>query len=750
MRWWRIGMALAVGAMALLWWNAARAVNLCTLTGNLTLIDGQAGANAQVFFNTLSTQSFGGTVIPPSSFSVFTDSQGNLPPGVTVPQGAIVQVTVGTSQPVQIQIPLAATADLATLILANNDPPSVVSALAVGAGGDYGLTVTNPSTGAIGTAVLQPGKVTSIQGSGFSAAAPGDAQVPIFSSSASQWQPESISGDATITNGGTLSVNGIAAGGNIIGNTSGGPFSVSNYNVNDVFNPRQYGAKLDTRRVDDMSVTNGSTAVSSNSANFTPADVGKLIVIWTASGGGARTFTGTITAVAAPTAVLSAPYGGASQSNATSFIGTDDGAAINAAIGAVPAHSTGAVVDPGLPIMTSQTISTQGRSVEFACQAMAPQVTSNSPSGCVIIWAGGNAPVIQVIASVGSRIHDWAILGSDQAATQPTYCVDLLNSNSSFAGTNSWNHVYNIQCGAVSRMPGDVGGKALVGVGIGADPAINQNDDRNMVDNFRIRHANYGIQIANNQAVEWTIHDITCDRVGVCFDDHIGGNAGYNLNQIESLSSTLSFWIGRGNNISVRDYTNADNTAPEIAVPWLASTAFPRDFVVTDSNGNFEQVTAPGTSGNSAPTWATQTTNWAISAISRSAGVVTVTTAATHDFRVGQTVAITGVADSSFNGTFTVASVSATQFTYAAKCGGCEQQRRHRLARNGRQHGDLDQHRNYRHIDVRPVWRGQYEEARCRRSTAFITPRPSSLTTVILWPVRTPISPSSAKTSGWH
>jgi hypothetical protein len=635
-------------------------VSLCTLTGNLTLIDGQAGANAQVFFNTVATQSFGGTVIPPSSFSVFTDAQGNLPPGVVLPQGAIVQVTIGTGQPVQIQIPLAATADLATLILANNDPPSVVSALAVGTGGDYGLTVTNPSTGAIGTSVLQPGKVTAIQGTGFSAVAPTDAQVPIFSSGGNQWQPESIVGDATLSDNGALSVNGIASGGNITGNPTGGPFSISNYNVNNVFNPQQYGAKLDARRIQDLSVTNGSTAVSSNAARFSPADVGKLIVIWTP---GLRSFTGTITAVAAPTAVLSAPYGGTSQTNATAMIGSDDGAAVNAAIAAVPDHSSGAVLDPGLPIMTTQTISTQGRSVEFACQGMGGQVTT-SAGGCVIVWAGGNAPVIQVVGSTGARVHDWAILGSDQAASQPTACVDMLNNSVTVTGTNSWNHIYNIQCGAVGRMPGQGSGHAMVGVGIVANPAVIANDDRNMVDNFRVRFANYGIQILQNQAVEWTIHDITCDTVGVCFDDHMGGNNSYNLNQIESLDSTLSFWLGRGNVVSVRDYSNADNNALTVAPPWLASTILPRDFVVTDSNGNFEQVTTSGTSGGSAPAWAGQTTHWAISSISRSASVVTVTTTAPHDFQVGQTIGITGVADASFNGTFTVASVSATQFTY--------------------------------------------------------------------------------------
>jgi|GEM_PF-600852 len=52
-------------------------------------------------------------------------------------------------------------------------------------------------------------------------------------------------------------------------------------------------------------------------------------------------------------------------------------------------------------------------------------------------------------------------------------------------------------------------------------------------------------------------------------------------------------------------------------------------------------------------------------AVRTSSNVVTITTTAAHGFAVGQTVTIAGVSDSSFNGTFTIASVpSSTMFTY--------------------------------------------------------------------------------------
>jgi hypothetical protein len=670
-RWWRKAAegAAAVVLMAL-WLSGAGAVNLCTLTGNLTLIDGQAGANAQVFFNTVSTQSYGGTVVPPSSFSVFTDANGDLPPGVTLPQGAIVQVTIGSSQPVQIQIPLAASADLATLILANNDPPSVVSSLTIGAGGDYGLTVTNPGTGAIGSAVLQPGKVASIQGFGFSGTAPADAQLPIFNSGAQEWQPHSVSGDATLDDGGALAINGIGAGGNITGKSSGGPFSISNYNVNNEFNPMQYGAQLDARRVGDMAVTNGSTAVSSIGANFTPADVGKLIVIWTAGSGinSVRTFTGTITAVAAPTAVLSAPYAGPSQTNATAFIGTDDGAAINAALNAVPVNNSGVVKVPGRTIMTTTTLEINGRSLEFAGQGMGANLGTGGTAGTLIVWAGGNEPVIKITDAYGARVHDFAIMGSDQPATMPSACVDLLNNASgSFTGhPNSFNRVYNIYCGDLGNMglPGAGNQNATVTAGIFADVAGTQND-RNIIDNVEIKHAIYGIQFGQTQALEWEITRFHCNRVGICVDDHVGSTL-VSFSALEDLQCGLTYFLGNAGNVVSRNFFNETDGPTTIAPPWIANFLYPRNFVIKDPNGNFQIAgIGSGVSGGSMPAFATQATKFAISAVARTSNVVTVTTTATHDFTVGQLVGIVNVADASFNGAFTITAVPAgNQFQY--------------------------------------------------------------------------------------
>ncbi len=127
-----------IGVMASL--SGCAEAALCTITGNLTLINGNAGAGSSVQFATPQgpPQNAQGTIIPFSSFSVVADANGNLPAGVTLPYSAVAQVQIcalqnGTflcGQPFNIQVPDQTTADISTLYLAQADPPSLCTAIA--------------------------------------------------------------------------------------------------------------------------------------------------------------------------------------------------------------------------------------------------------------------------------------------------------------------------------------------------------------------------------------------------------------------------------------------------------------------------------------------------------------------------------------------------------------------------------------------------------------------------------------------
>jgi concanavalin A-like lectin/glucanase superfamily protein len=132
------------------------------LTGNLNVLSGGNSAGQRVYFKYDQAQNTGGSIIGGgAAFSVVTDSNGNLPttggclPTGTQacpPAGAFMYVNIGTGPATKIQIPLnMTTVDLSTLILANTDPPSLVSSIASGNGN---CTVINPSLGAIGMATI--------------------------------------------------------------------------------------------------------------------------------------------------------------------------------------------------------------------------------------------------------------------------------------------------------------------------------------------------------------------------------------------------------------------------------------------------------------------------------------------------------------------------------------------------------------------------------------------------------------------
>jgi len=137
--------------------------NYATITGSIASLvqgTGYAYANQTVTFKTQQSQ---GSYLPgcgsqvpiaPSQMTYQTDSQGNLPSGLLIPQGAHVTFQVNSGPAVPLTVSCQNSVDIASLMLAQNDPPDVVDAVAVQGPVFAGTTVTNPGPGQTGTATL--------------------------------------------------------------------------------------------------------------------------------------------------------------------------------------------------------------------------------------------------------------------------------------------------------------------------------------------------------------------------------------------------------------------------------------------------------------------------------------------------------------------------------------------------------------------------------------------------------------------
>lgn len=150
-------------AIAIALWAYAHATgpSTCQLTGNLVHLYGNNAINAKVYYKAIQSPQVppgGGNVIPGGDIcTATTDSNGNLPSTgncSSFVQGECLIVTVGQSKPVNIQIPMMTTADLSTLILANTDPATLVSAIALAGPAFSNFSVVNPSAGNIGTTTI--------------------------------------------------------------------------------------------------------------------------------------------------------------------------------------------------------------------------------------------------------------------------------------------------------------------------------------------------------------------------------------------------------------------------------------------------------------------------------------------------------------------------------------------------------------------------------------------------------------------
>jgi hypothetical protein len=134
--------------------------NYCTFTNQIASLNpatAQAFAKKTLTFTTTQFQVPGlGSTLPigPSTIQCYTDPNGNIVPGCQLPQGAHVNLSIGSGQPIPLVIPASTSCDLTAIVLSQTDPPEVVSAVAVAGPQFAGVTVTNPPAGTIGTATI--------------------------------------------------------------------------------------------------------------------------------------------------------------------------------------------------------------------------------------------------------------------------------------------------------------------------------------------------------------------------------------------------------------------------------------------------------------------------------------------------------------------------------------------------------------------------------------------------------------------
>ena len=297
-------LALLVGLLIV----TAPSPPLINVTGTVYDNSGLPAPGTPVTFSSISTQVTGGVEVPPTSFSALADSTGAI--SVSLPQGLRVNVVVGKGAPMAVTLPNQASIDLSALLGAVQVPPptNLISSLTVASGGDYVLSVTNP-TGQ-GAATLAPGNVTRINGNPVAALVPNPGQFLIGDAGGVAWEPFALSGDASSSAAvpGQINVNHFTLGSNasaggfklqnlgtpatagdalsegnpigaitpaagtftsLTGSGTNGP-ALSNFNVNGAFNVKAYGAKGDANNDDTAAIQaaiNAACAVSSNSAS---------------------------------------------------------------------------------------------------------------------------------------------------------------------------------------------------------------------------------------------------------------------------------------------------------------------------------------------------------------------------------------------------------------------------------------------------------------------------------------------------
>lgn len=317
-----------------------------------------------------------------------------------------------------------------------------------------------------------------------------------------------------------------------------------------LFNAKDYGAKVDGRRIRNITATAAGTTVTDNSglANFTNADVGKTCLVYLDGDQDTTTVVGTITTIASVTdsthVVLTAAAGlTASGTSAYFLYGTNDstaiGSAFTAATALVATDTTVGTNEPfgqGRPVVLVPATSPQSfcvlgaqitvpTGVAFAAQAMLCNLLADRFAPCIVVNPYGRLDgYLSIEAAWGTGVQ----LGT-AAGTQ----ADI------HFGTLVFWHVGKIQeVGGATRFPDAV---ALLGFGFlgdliwtkGGARALSMNAGSDLMLN-RLFAIGSHCAVSMSQTNQVSIAEITMDSCGLAA-------GGFNGIELDNACSDIRF-----------------------------------------------------------------------------------------------------------------------------------------------------------------------------------------------------------------
>jgi hypothetical protein len=210
------------------------------------------------------------------------------------------------------------------------------------------------------------------------------------------------------------------------------------------FLPETYGAKGDGKAVSDV-VANGTATITSATAGWSAADVGKHIMINGANGATSGPLITTIASIQSPTQVTLASAAGASATGCQAVWGTDDTAAFNAAFAAaktyaLAANYLGEVVCKD-KIYIWSAAPTQQTNPTYNAQVLIPypNLTGTGPKLLIKFTGAGANGFAQFFQSTTPNISGTCIVSMQAAPTtpDPTFGVQAVLGGPSGGGAFS-------------------------------------------------------------------------------------------------------------------------------------------------------------------------------------------------------------------------------------------------------------------------------------------------------------------------